>query len=68
MAPKALECLVVDGNYSKQRIGALVGVLLAFAVFIWLIVLTAKLSGVEKDDTRKHTNFLSMIIQNVKTL
>jgi len=47
MALKCLECLVVDGNYSKARIGALLLGLISIAFFIWLIVLTVKLG---KDD------------------
>jgi len=43
MAQKCLECLVVDGNYSKARIGALLLGLISIAFFIWLIVLTVNL-------------------------
>jgi len=47
MAQKCLECLVVDGNYSKARIAGLFLGLISIAFFIWLIVLTVNL---EKDD------------------
>ena len=43
MAQKCLECLVVDGNYSKARIGALLLGLISIAFLIWLIVLTVNL-------------------------
>lgn len=46
MAQKCLECLVVDGNYSKARIAGLFLGLISIAFFIWLIVLTVNL---EKD-------------------
>jgi len=48
MAQKCLECLVVDGNYSKARIGVLLLGLISVAFFIWLIVLTVKL-GKDED-------------------
>jgi len=51
MAQKCLECLVVDGNYSKARIGALLLGLISIAFFIWLIVLTVKLG---KDEARQN--------------
>jgi len=54
MAQKCLECLVVDGNYSKARIGALLLGLISIAFLIWLIVLTVKV-GKEEDAKAKAT-------------
>jgi len=50
MAQKCLECLVVDGNYSKARIGGLLLGLISIAFFIWLIVLTVTLGKDEDSD------------------
>merc|ERR1712126_455895 len=47
MAAKLLECLAVDGNYSKARIGALLLAIFSIAYFIWLIVLTVNMSKID---------------------
>ena len=53
MAPKALEFFVVDGEYSKKRIGAAIAGLSAFVIFIWLIVLSAKLGALKEHGMQK---------------
>jgi len=57
MAQKCLECLVVDGNYSKARIAALFLGLISLAFFIWLIVLTVKFGKNEDAGTRAPQDF-----------
>jgi len=57
MAQKCLECLVVDGNYSKARIGALLLGLISIALFIWLIVLTVKLGKDEEAEASAKQDF-----------
>ena len=53
MAKKCLECLVVDGNYSKERITLLALGLLLIAILIWLITLTIKVEHIDnKYETR----------------
>lgn len=48
MVNKYLECLSVEGNYSKARIGCLVAAIFSLAAFIWLIVLTVQIGNVKK--------------------
>ena len=43
MVNKYVEWLAVDGNYSKARIGSLIGGVAAIAAIIWLIVLSTKI-------------------------
>ena len=57
MAPKALEFLVVDGEYSKKRIGAAIAGLSAFVIFIWLIVLSAKLGALKEHGMQQLIKF-----------
>ena len=59
MAPKALEFLVVDGEYSKKRIGAAIAGLSAFVIFIWLIVLSAKLGAIKEHGKQQSIKFRS---------
>jgi len=53
MAAKLLECLAVDGNYSKARIGALILAIFSIAYFIWLIVLTVNMSKIVCEEEPK---------------
>jgi len=60
MASKLLECLTVDGNYSKARIGALLLAIFSLAYFIWLIVLTVSMSQInceEKSNSSDSTDW-----------
>jgi len=57
MAQKCLECLVVDGNYSKARIGVLLLGLISISFFIWLIVLTVNLSKEEDAEANATQDF-----------
>lgn len=50
MVNKYLECLSVEGNYSKARIGCLLMAIFSIAVFIWLVVLTAQISNAKKGE------------------
>ena len=46
MVNKYLECLSVEGTYSKARIGCLIGGIAAIAALIWLIVLSCMLESI----------------------
>jgi len=49
------EWFVVDGQYSKKRIGAVGGGVFGFVIFIWLIVLSAKLNDMGKHEPKPVT-------------
>ena len=50
MVSKCLECLAVDGSYSKSRIGVLVMGILSISLFIGLIVLTVQMKQINCDE------------------
>ena len=51
MAPKALQPLIEDKQYSNwERIGTLIVGALAFSVFIWLVVLSAQIGSIKKHE------------------
>lgn len=56
MVNKYLECLAVEGNYSKARIGLLLLGIFGFAFFIWLIVLSVELGKIESSCESKESD------------
>ena len=68
--PSPKEWFVVDGQYSKKRIGGVGGGVCGFVIFIWLIVLSAKLNSIEKNETgiceNSSTNFIKKSKSSVR--
>ena len=59
MGPNTLQFLVVNGQYSNwERIGTLIVGALAFAVFIWLVVLSGIEIRIGSNEKRKIGNNL----------
>jgi len=68
MAHRFLECLAVDGNYSKARIGALLLAIFSIAFFIWLIVLTVNMSQIDcKENPNSDSTGWSIISETQPT-